>query len=517
MKVTTSILISLIHEYSKKKLSSNKQLAFNISEIHSFHESNLEIQGVRLADGSSDAHILYICSNIEEVIPTAKNSAFALISRAFQPLPKSSVDLFEIVTDEEPLSILYKIYNLILSLQNWDQKLQENILSPYHFFQLFSIGREIYPYPFCLINHDFTIVGMTKDMYQLSPTGERPKNDKISDYRAGELLNDPDFQKTSSVTGIYTYPSHQKNTTRLCINVTQNGNYLGRVLSDVKDDTPGIRALLWHLADYLKRGFLSYTDDVMVSRANDSLHQLVSDLLINEKSHIDDIPLILSRYHWDEDSLYRVAVISLSHQQSNLTLRPYLSNLLEKKFKNSCAVSEGDTIALISPSPSDEKEYQKELLSATSTWSLKIGVSSPISFKNLKTGYQQAIFALQCEANSNDDTNCRFFSTCRIEYIVTILKQEMPDEDFCHPGIRKLISKDKKENTNNEELIWELICSGFNVTKAAEKCYVNRSTFIRRLHKISQITGINFNAPLDPDTLFDLLISFRFIQHSSKL
>lgn len=517
MKVNTSMLISLIQNRSRNHISSENAGPDmpDCSEVLIARESDLDIQGVRLADGTADNHILYICSDVGQVITDAEESAFVLVSKAPQNLPASSSDLFELVTDNEPLSVLYALYALLLRLQKWDQELKENTLSPYHFYQLFSVGRKVYPYPFCLIDHEFKIIGMTKDMYSLSPSGERPKNDRISDSRANELLSDPEFQKTSSATGIYTYPSHQEHVTRLCLNITQNGNYLGRILSDVREDTPGIRALFLHLAGYLRRAFLSYADDIMVSRSNDSLHKLIANLLTGKRGRTEDFSLIFGRYHWNEHALYRVAVISLSGQQSIRMIRPYLSNLLEQKFETSCAISEGETIILVSAAAGSEQDYRKKLLSATAMWPLSIGVSSPVSITNLRNGHRQAVFALPHE-NADKETLCVFFSSCHVEYIMDVLKREMPDEDFCHPGLRKLILKDEKENTDDVKLVWELICSGFNVSKAAEKCYVHRSTFIRRLHGISKVTGIDFQEPLDPETLFDLLISFRLLRYTGE-
>lgn len=503
MKVTTSVLISLIQEYDWAR------------EVSVSQESGLEIQKIRLADGTRDEHVLYICSDISEILTEARNSAFVLAVESPCFLPESEADLFEIVTDQKPLAVLYQLYSLLLRLQKWDHDLKENMLSSYHFYQLFSVGREIYPYPFCLIDHEFKIVGITKDMYPFSPSGERPQNNRISDSRAGELLNDSEFQRTSDIAGIYTYPSHQENVTRLCINISENGNYLGRILSDVRKDTPGIRALFGHLAGILSRAFLSYTDDVMVSRENDSLHRLLASLLTGDKSFHEETALVLGRYHWSEQDFYRIAVISLSDQQSIRMIRPYLSHLLEQKFPLSCVLAEGETLILISASQETEPAYRKKILETTSMWSLTIGISSRVAFSNLKIGYRQAVFALRQETAS-DAPGCRFFSSCHVEYIMDVLKREMPDEDFCHPGLRKLMEKDRKENTDDMKLIWELICSGFNVSKAAENCYVHRSTFIRRLHGISQITGVDFQHPLDPDTLFDLLISFRFLWHDAE-
>lgn len=517
MKITTSILISLIQKHSQIKVSSESSNPgiSDLSELYISHESDLEIRGVRLADGTADAHILYVCSDIDQFLPDADHSAFVLVSKSSQDLPASSTDLFELVTADEPLTVLYFLYSLMLRLQKWDQELKENTLSSYHFYQLFSVGREVYPYPFCLIDHEFKIIGMTQDMYPLSPSGERPQNDRISDSRASELLNDPEFQKTSSATDIYTYPSHQEHVIRLCLNITQNGNYLGRILSDVREDTPGIRALFRHLAGYLQSAFLSYADDVMLSRGNDALHKLIADLLTGRRDRSGDIPLILGRYHWDEHALYRVCVISLSDQQSIRMIRPYLSHLLEQKFDTSCAVSEGETIVLVSDAGKNEQTYRKKLLTVTATWPLAIGVSSPVTIPNLKNGHRQAVFALPRETKDRK-TSCVFFSTCHTEYIMDVLKHEMPDEDFCHPGLRKLLLKDEEENTDDVRLVWELICSGFNVSKAAENCFVHRSTFIRRLHSISQITGIDFQNPLDPETLLDLLISFRLLHYTGQ-
>ena len=70
-------------------------------------------------------------------------------------------------------------------------------------------------------------------------------------------------------------------------------------------------------------------------------------------------------------------------------------------------------------------------------------------------------------------------------------------EQVIHPGIFQLLKYDKEKSSNLYQTLKMYLEDGRNATKIAEKLYIHRSSLVKRLDKIQNLTGINIEKSTD--------------------
>ena len=53
----------------------------------------------------------------------------------------------------------------------------------------------------------------------------------------------------------------------------------------------------------------------------------------------------------------------------------------------------------------------------------------------------------------------------------------------------------------------------FNASEAAQKLYIHRTTFIRRMERIESLISVKMN---DPDELLHILLSYKLLERKEK-
>jgi DNA-binding PucR family transcriptional regulator len=84
----------------------------------------------------------------------------------------------------------------------------------------------------------------------------------------------------------------------------------------------------------------------------------------------------------------------------------------------------------------------------------------------------------------------------------------MPEE-LCHEGLKALLDYDKKKKTDYTMTLLKYLEHDKNVTLAAKKMFIHRTSFIRRLDRIKKISGIDFS---NKEDMLYLLISCKLIE-----
>jgi DNA-binding PucR family transcriptional regulator len=82
-----------------------------------------------------------------------------------------------------------------------------------------------------------------------------------------------------------------------------------------------------------------------------------------------------------------------------------------------------------------------------------------------------------------------------MEYIVERITGELPADCLIHPAVLTLRDYDRRYGTSLVKTLRELINARYNMTAAAERLYVHRTTLIRRLEKMQDLAAIDFENP----------------------
>lgn len=90
--------------------------------------------------------------------------------------------------------------------------------------------------------------------------------------------------------------------------------------------------------------------------------------------------------------------------------------------------------------------------------------------------------------------------------LLTSLNDDANADDFCHPGLQKLLQYDKSNGTDYYNTLYEyLLCAG-NITRTANKLFLHRNTVVHRINRIQEIIDMDLE---DGNIRFKLLLSYK--------
>ncbi len=511
MEITSSILFDLLNnQYPVVELSGGiYNLPVSTPKLLSFQET--------------EANVLYICEWDEALLPILhEGCSYLIISNEAVPeqsFPKCSAAVIK--TSLSALSLLYKVFELMQTLQDWDLALKESRLSPQGLPKVFEAGKILFPYPFVIVDRNFYIVASTPDYNLGFDAVPQKEGIKIPSNQVDGLLLNPEFVQVETITDVFHYPLNLEESYLICMNILHDGQYLARVLAKVSHGgTPGIRYHFKHMCQYLKASYLTYSDDVLIKHQNDKIHSLFRRLIEGEELSDNMIDSVIEQYGWSRDHEYSINCIERVDIKDFDIVSLYLCNHLEKNWSHSCAVKGNNEIIWIvnhslMESGSSQAKFSLAFVYLIRDFCCKAGISNRFQIKSpLSLYYQQARKALEIGRCKNPHLWYYYFSDYTLDFMFDLMPEAMSSEQLCHPSIIKLLEADQ---TNDESLVRALyfyITCHFNSSTAAEQTFVHRSTFIRQLDKIKEITGIDWRHPVEPNTLLHVLASFKLLHIS---
>ena len=143
------------------------------------------------------------------------------------------------------------------------------------------------------------------------------------------------------------------------------------------------------------------------------------------------------------------------------------------------------------------------------------GCSRPFTgLRELGLYFRQALYALEF-GRKKDSTRWYFrFNDYGLEYLLSYGTGIFKPEQVCHPALLTLREHDQQRQTSYYATLYMYFQQQFNMSRAAEKLYIHRSTFINRMERIQELTHLNLE---DYDTRLYLELSFRLLRDPEEL
>ena len=144
------------------------------------------------------------------------------------------------------------------------------------------------------------------------------------------------------------------------------------------------------------------------------------------------------------------------------------------------------------------RDYERLITFITREFNCAAGISKPFgNFLELRSAYIEAAAALRLGARRNARLSVYRFADYVLDYILERITSELPANHLLHPGALMLWNLDKKDGTCFVGTLRCYMDFQFNMTQAAEKLGLHRTTLIRRLERIGELTGLDFRKPRD--------------------
>ena len=419
--------------------------------------------------------------------------------------------------------LLEKTVDMIQALQEWDLELLKALGKNTPIPTLFRIGQTMIDRPFMLMSRTQSVVAHTDDIKDVFESGMTEAGEGLFS-EINDLMVDAVFHTGFQHEGLFYYPDYKCEGRFICYNIYSGEQYLARLISPLRSDElelhPGEEQLYLHFCGYLKELYLRYADDRLVRHQEDRLHQALRSLFTDNGSlPAQKINDILKDYGWARDHEYLTVKLRFKDGAEWESTAQYLCSRLEDEWQYSCALRvDAHVLWTVNLSRSrvqrDARPFYQSLAYIVRDYVCQAGVSN--IWRDL---YMAPVMALQAERalefGEKRDPHYWYyrFDNYVLDYISEQITSQFPEDQICSRHLFRLLEHDRNNGTEYAETLFEYIHCRFNTSLAAKRLFVHRTTFIRRLERIKEISGID---PDDTDKLLHLLLSFRLLGIQSE-
>lgn len=471
------------------------------------------LKSVRTNRGVFEEGFLYVLEENSIITDTEKifNTAFLILGEP-QPsqIPANTAYLSSSVEVSE---LINTVSEILLSLQEWDCRMKDACLEQWKLIDFFALAREMLDYSFAIVDKDMQNAAQSPD-YLSKFKYFKADPDKVADAETVEFFLDDEFRRRLDGMDVFVFPEGPCDDKFLCRNIIESGKNMARfqAILDHQDISPGELQLFRHIAEYAEKLYLDMIGKSFVSRKYEKLHQLIFRLLF-EREHISrsNISKILALNNWERDDEYSISVLRFI-DKANLPIRTrYLTRKLEETVGASCAVSESEEIVWIVNHTScpdfsfaDGADTIRDLM-------CKAGTSDRFSdFFEISSYYRQATSALEIGEQKSGHFWYYNFDDYKLDYLISRTTSEFYPWQVVHRGFIRLHEYDACSEMNYVESLCSYLRNQFNASAAASELFVHRSTFLRRLERIQEISGIDLS---DQNDVLHVLISMKLMEY----
>ena len=404
------------------------------------------------------------------------------------------------------LDLFDEVNSTISALLDWVMQLKDSCNGDAPVSEIMSIGSRLMNAPLCLYDG----ANYREIVIQCG--------NKAQSFSKGyELFLDNNYKSHLKEKGVYEYPDGPDDEKNLYKNIFYKDRMVAVLVAGLhnKQIHEGERQVLLHLSEYLATSYLDEVHHKLLRKRNEERYDTLVRIVFAERPQVTmEMLSLLARFNWKQEHTYHVVVLQEICEPNSVFDFPYLRNKLEGDWRDSCLLSADSrfvwvvNITLSQKSP--DADLHAYIAGFIGDHILKAGASEHgVGFEVLSSLYKQACFALIMGQEKYPNTWMFAFKDFRLEYVLEKLFSEFPAEDTIHPGLAKLIAYDKENAMDYVGTLGCYIDNQFRASVAAEKLFVHRSTFLRRLERIAELSGITLK---DPDEVLHVMISLRICE-----
>lgn len=299
----------------------------------------------------------------------------------------------------------------------------------------------------------------------------------------------------------------------LYTNIFQQGRFQYRLLALEMDQE-------FHLSTAALLEFLSGTIQLAIgfvvdeARNSSALSLMMKGILSGEYRDEGLIERRLAGYGWrSEHTLLCAKIRAELPGYRDRTLR-FTSDRLSMIFPEACIFEyENSIAAFFNLSFAAEEALSgiaKSLTGFLQDNNMKAGLSDSFSgFGSVRLYYTQASVAIDLGASARPYQWLHRFADVKESYILGRCTEELPAPMICDPGILRLRIYDEKHNQDLYRTLYVYLKNNMRAVSAAKELFIHRSTFLYRLDRIREITGLTLDNDSD---LWYLLLSYKLLE-----
>lgn len=461
---------------------------------------------------------VYIANALEldNYYPILQNTSIICLGEPEFAIRHKSFEMICIQEEYEFSDLFNEIIQIFKKYQDWVNQLNELTHTSQELLTIFRISEPILENPCALVDADFFYMVCTKDFFQNEYMNEGEDRSGVPLKFVNEYRMDEDFKKLARKKGIFSVKGCYDHGEVLCHNITYKRKFFARIT--MRDDNHPFTAAdeqhLLILSNYIQTIFDTRSESLVFSSRSSNVHELLKTLAIQEE-HVEvfDIDRILSESDWKRTDEYVVTWLEYLMPTGVGTAGPYLCYKIEQLWKGSCTIQAENGILWILNlriyPQSHDYVFLQSLAYFLRESLCKAGISNHFhDISQIANYYHQAKTALQIGSQRMPTHWYHYFRECAQTYMLKQCAAEFPPKELAHPLLLKLLSYDEENHTDYYHSLQVYIESQFNITAAAQKLFIHRTTLINRLKRIQELYPTDFD---DPAVIRHFMISFALL------
>lgn len=407
----------------------------------------------------------------------------------------NNCDAIFIPDDTDIIKLSNTLQIMVRQFYEWGETLSDLSNNATNLSHLLNASVPILNMEMLIVDKEYNYAAYTKGFLEHNASwtglGQATPLDSVN-----ALLLDNRFADTFKNTDVFEYASLPIHGPLLCYNMFYNNEYIARLLAQFpdKEASQGDIQLVRFIGKAIEEIYKRYHDSLENS-STIQFHSLLRNIIEGGIPDTESRISFLSYRGWKAEHTYQIVKFQLNASKSSGLSLPYFCMQIEKIFKECSSVITPEGIYCvrnITLGDSTRKFLDKLPYFLRDSF-CKAGISN--EFSNF---YDLQIFSVEADTALiiGEGKDSMLWYYCFKDYSFTYLKnqclKEFPFDQICHPAINTLIDHDKKEHSELCKTLRIYLEEKYNGSHAADKLFIHRTTFLYRMKKIEELTGIDF-------------------------
>lgn len=417
------------------------------------------------------------------------------------------------------------------SFDKWNTCFLQAIIKELPFREIVLLGRKYLPWDYGFSDFEsdslFTTPGFRKYIRKTLP--DQPSSVSSSEIEESmlQLVIDRNSQNADQRTdSFYLFDSYFDMVTRNR-NFFRNGRLIAIFVMYLNEGETKLPKGAEEIYDcFVEHMQLVFQNTTFPARdfTHKPLHNLIFHLLQNKPIPENELQNTLSAYHWYTDRPFSLIKLRFSggngHPNHTQPLLPLVIQELEKNWPCSAGLLENNEIIWVinndfSNSNTNTHDFFQRLAVFLRDHACKASVSP--MFRDLRH-LPQASLAADIAFRLGETLNPSYwyyrFEDYRLNCVYEQMAKTLPVEMMYSSAINILDQYDHEKGTSLLETLRSYLDHGQNMSEASEALFIHRTTFFRRIDRISLLTGLDLK---NANTVFSLWFSLKIFDLSTEV
>lgn len=418
---------------------------------------------------------------------------------------------FFVVHTGQPAALINALHDIFANIHAHQQAMEQIVSASQSYQDLIDCLDDLSEAPFALMDNSFAYVAFSYEKSErLGYINERIENGHLSNHMIAQLVSTPGFEKLEKETGVFEFEDDYYFLGR---NIFYEGRYVGRLIIMHTPDASlnqYRKYLLENLAKYIERMYQRKGTFYLYKQKSRTFHTFLQAALAGQTPKDNRWKTEFAALGWSQSDAYSLVTFAATYRHEKQLYPDYLCPQFENMWGCVIAVTHDETCVLLINWNKAQPDFIRQLAHFIRENLLTAGISRRFSdFSHADIAYRQAQLAIQAGLRVHPHLWYYYFDDYALDYLYAQCTAELPADAVVHPALAVLLEYDEQHGTQLHESLHTFLDTRYNMSESAERMFVHRTTFIKRIEQIEKLTGIDLT---DFNTRMYLLLSYSLLE-----